>query len=57
MDNKKDSKQVNKDNELMIEEFLNEEEIEGYSGCTSRTQFCLTDCPWPFPGSYISSGD
>lgn len=36
---------------------LTEEEIETYSGCTNRTQLCLTDCPWPFPGEYISSGD
>ena len=36
---------------------LTAEEIETYSGCTTRTQMCLTDCPWPFPGEYISSGD
>lgn len=33
---------------------LTEEEIESYSGCSERTQRCLTDCPWPFPGSYIN---
>lgn len=34
---------------------LSAEEIEGYATCTSRTQLCLTDCPWPFPGSYVTS--
>lgn len=27
---------------------ITEEEIESYSGCSERTQRCLTDCPWPF---------
>lgn len=36
---------------------LSEEEIEGYATCTSRIQPCLTDCAWPFPGSYLSSVD
>ena len=35
---------------------ITEEEIESYSGCSSRTQLCMTDCPWPFPGAYISEG-
>ena len=26
---------------------ITEEEIESYSGCSERTQRCLTDCPWP----------
>ena len=42
-----------------IKEYKNditEEEIESYSGCSSRTQLCMTDCPWPFPGAYISEG-
>ena len=30
------------------------EEIESYTGCSERTQRCLTDCPWPFPGAYIN---
>ena len=34
---------------------ITEEEIESYSGCSERTQRCLTDCPWPFPGSYINA--
>lgn len=36
---------------------LTEEEIESYSGCSNRTQRCLNDCPWPFPGSYISESN
>lgn len=34
---------------------ITEEEIESYSGCSERTQRCLTDCSWPFPGSYINA--
>lgn len=34
---------------------LSTEEIEGYETCSNRTQLCLTDCPWPFPGSYVTS--
>ena len=34
---------------------ITEEEIESYSGCSERTQRCLTDCPWPFPGSCINA--
>lgn len=34
---------------------LSVEEIEGYGTCTSRTQMCLTDCPWPFSGAYMNS--
>ena len=41
--------------EFQKEVNLTEEEIESYSGCTERTQRCLTDCPWPFPGSYINA--
>ena len=37
------------------EEYQKEVEIESYSGCSERTQRCLTDCPWPFPGSYINA--
>lgn len=36
---------------------LSEEEIEEYGECTSRTQMCLTDCPWPFPGSYLNGAN
>lgn len=36
---------------------LSAEEIEEYATCSSRTQLCLTDCAWPFPGAYISSND
>ena len=39
--------------EFQKEVDLTEEEIESYSGCSERTQRCLNDCPWPFPGSYI----
>ncbi|SHO49121.1 pseudouridine synthase [Anaerocolumna xylanovorans] len=39
------------------EVMMTEEEIRAYSGCTTRTQMCLSDCPWPFPGTYISSGE
>lgn len=47
------------DNEEIYEKEmdLSEEEIEGYETCSARSQLCLTDCPWPFPGSYISSAD
>lgn len=36
---------------------LSEEEIEEYGDCTSRTQMCLSDCPWPFPGSYLNGAE
>lgn len=36
---------------------LSEEEIEGYEACMERTQRCLTDCPWPFTGVYLSGID
>ena len=36
--------------EFVKELDLTEEEIESYTGCSERTQRCLTDCPWPFPG-------
>lgn len=52
---------INKQSESSRDEFakevdLSEEEINSYSGCSSRTQLCLTDCPWPFDGAYISMG-
>ena len=34
--------------EFVKELDLTEEEIESYTGCSERTQRCLTDCPWPF---------
>ena len=40
--------------EFLKELDLTEEEIESYTGCSARTQRCLTDCPWPFPGAYIN---
>ena len=40
--------------EFLKELDLTEEEIESYTGCSKRTQRCLTDCPWPFPGAYIN---
>ena len=40
--------------EFLKELDLTEEEIESYTGCSERTQRCLTDCPWPFPGAYIN---
>ena len=47
--------QTNKaEEEFQKEVDLTEEEIESYSGCSERTQRCLNDCPWPFPGSYIN---
>ena len=47
--------QTNKTEEEFKKEVdLTEEEIESYSGCSERTQRCLSDCPWPFPGSYIN---
>lgn len=36
---------------------ITEEEIQSYSECSERTQRCLTDCPWPFPGSYITASN
>ena len=38
--------------EFVKELDLTEEEIESYTGCSVRTQRCLTDCPSPFPGAY-----
>lgn len=43
--------------EFQKEVDLTEEEIESYSGCSERTQRCLSDCPWPFPGSYLSESN
>mgnify|MGYP000311209516 FL=1 len=40
--------------EFVKELDLTEEEIESYTRCSERTQRCLTDCPWPFPGAYIN---
>lgn len=50
-------KEYNMENIYEKEMDLSEEEIEGYETCTARTQRCLTDCPWPFGGIYISSAD
>ncbi len=36
---------------------LSEEEIEGYEACMNRTQKCLTDCVWPFDGTFLSGID
>lgn len=50
--------QTNKtEEEFQKEVDLTEEEIESYSGCSERTQRCLSDCPWPFPGSYLSESN
>lgn len=50
--------QNNETSEEYVKELdLTEEEIEGYSSCSNRTQRCLSDCPWPFPGSYISESN
>lgn len=43
--------------EFLKELDITEEEIESYSGCSERTQRCLTDCPWPFPGAYLSESN
>lgn len=43
--------------EFQKEVDLTEEEIESYSSCSERTQRCLSDCPWPFPGSYLSESN
>ena len=43
--------------EFLKELDLTEEEIESYTGCSERTQRCLTDCPWPFPGAYINEAN
>lgn len=50
--------ETNERSEEYVKELdLTEEEIESYSGCSNRTQRCLNDCPWPFPGSYISGSN
>lgn len=51
----KDMQEVTTTEEYQKEVDITEEEIESYSGCSERTQRCLTDCPWPFPGSYINA--
>lgn len=54
----KDMQEINTTNttgEYQKEVDITEEEIESYSGCSERTQRCLTDCPWPFPGSYLNA--
>ena len=48
---KKETEDASKELELSIEE------IEGYGTCSNRTQLCLTDCPWPFDGAYLSGID
>lgn len=54
--NRKEKNMVNTETteEFVKELDLTEEEIESYTGCSERTQRCLTDCPWPFPGAYIN---
>ena len=42
---------------LAFESDLSAEEIQGYIACSNRTQYCLTDCPWPFDGAYLSGID
>lgn len=51
----KDMQEIKTTEEYQKEVDITEEEIESYSGCSERTQRCLTDCPWPFPGSYINA--
>jgi len=43
--------------EYVKEVEITEEEIQSFSGCSERTQRCMTDCPWPFPGAYLSDGN
>lgn len=52
----KDMQEQELKDEFLKELDITEEEIESYSGCSSRTQTCMSDCPWPFPGAYISEG-
>lgn len=52
---RKDMQEIKITEEYQKEVDITEEEIETYSGCSERTQRCLTDCPWPFPGSYINA--
>ena len=52
---RKDMQEIKTTEEYQKEVEITEEEIESYSGCSERTQRCLTDCPWPFPGSYINA--
>lgn len=52
--NQKECGIVCKENGTEQIEKVTEEEIESYTGCSERTQRCLTDCPWPFPGAYIN---
>lgn len=48
---------LSKEENMTKEVDLSAEEIEGYGKCSSRTQLCLTDCPWPFDGAYLSGID
>ncbi len=52
-----DMQNIKTEEEFQKEVDLTEEEIESYSGCSERTQRCLSDCPWPFPGSYLSESN
>ena len=52
---RKDMQEIKTTEEYQKEVEITEEEIESYSGCSERTQRCLADCPWPFPGSYINA--
>ena len=55
IERRKDMQEIKITEEYQKEVDITEEEIETYSGCSERTQRCLTDCPWPFPGSYINA--
>ena len=55
IERRKDMQEIKITEEYQKEVEITEEEIESYSGCSERTQRCLTDCPWPFPGSYINA--
>jgi hypothetical protein len=52
-----DNETINEMEQTTKELDLSAEEIQGYIACSNRTQYCLTDCPWPFDGAYLSGID
>nr|WP_288674777.1 pseudouridine synthase [uncultured Blautia sp.] len=52
-----DNETINEMEQTTKELDLSAEEIQGYIACSNRMQYCLTDCPWPFDGAYLSGID
>lgn len=51
-----DNETINEMEQTTKELDLSAEEIQGYIACSNRTQYCLTDCPWPFGLVEVRSG-